>query len=160
MLKHTDILQAVKDVIKKYNLNATIYFKETTEGYSRPCYFIDVLPVTKRQEMYGVYNISVLIVISYFSNTNNSIENMDILDNLTNTFCGVLQVLNRVLIIEEFQIEEVGGNNREFNLTFNLQYKDVLETKEENTEIARDLSLKIKNKEVIKNGFTRNKYNI
>ena len=110
--------------------------------------------------MYGVYNISVLIVISYFSNTNNSIENMDILDNLTNTFCGVLQVLNRVLIIEEFQIEEVGGNNREFNLTFNLQYKDVLETKEENTEIARDLSLKIKNKEVIKNGFTRNKYNI
>lgn len=147
MLKQTDILKAVKDKILEYDNNATVYFKEVTEGYNRPCYFIDVLPVTRTQEMQGIFSISLLIVISYFSNTNNSLNNMDTLDSLINSFGGLLPVLDRVLIIDEFQVDEVGENNREFNLTFNLQYKDVLDIKEENIKVAKELSLNIKNKE-------------
>lgn len=138
MLKQTDILKAVEHKIKQFDKNAKVYSGEVIEGYTRPCFFIDAIPITRRQEMANRYEVTMLVVISYFSDTLKKNVNYDFLDELLISFKGVLPIKDKVLTINEFNLDEIGKS--EFNLSLSLKYKDTIDIgTESNKEIAREV---------------------
>ena len=143
MVKYFEIIKSVKNKILEFDENAKVYGNEIVEGYERPCYFIEVLPITRELEMSNRYNVSLLVVISYFSDTESSLTNYEVLENLFLILQGILIVGDRKLTISNFNTEKIGEHNREFNISFSLKFKDSVPA-EYNSIIASEVHTKIK----------------
>ncbi len=108
MVLYQDIAKAVTMVIKEAFPNVPIYGDEVREGYKTPSFFVGIMPVNSINHTKSIKEEQLLITVSYFSNTTESLKNYKEMQELKVAFGQVLSVDNRRFIIQETNTEKVG----------------------------------------------------
>ena len=141
MVLYQDITKAVSMVIKKAFPNVAVYADEVREGYKTPSFFIGIMPVSSINHTKSIKEEQLLITVSYFSNTTESLKNYRVMQELKVAFGQVLSVDNRKFTIEEMNTEKVGEDGDIYQLTFDINYYE-LASNDSGSELARKIIYK------------------
>ena len=126
MVLYQDIAKAVTMVIKGAFPDVPIYGDEVREGYKTPSFFVGIMPVTSINHTKNIKGESILITVSYFSNTTGSLKNYRVMQELKVAFGQVVGVDNRRFTIEELATEKIGEDGDIYGLTFSINYYELV----------------------------------
>ena len=126
MVLYQDIAKAVTMVIKGVFPNVPIYGDEVREGYKTPSFFIGIMPVGSINHTKSIKEEQLLITVSYFSNTSESLKNYRVMQELKTAFGQVLSVDNRKFTIQETNTEKVGEDGDIYQFTFDINYYELV----------------------------------
>lgn len=141
-----DIKKAINQALKKDFPKIERYSRETKEGFKRPAFFIELLPIMREQRGKYHYFRKITVLIRYFSESESEteLENLKIQDGLEETFGQVLKVKDRVITLSEVEgriIDEV------LQFQFDISYLDSLKEDKvygyEETELMEELEMKL-----------------
>ena len=138
MVLYQDIARAVTMTIKEVFPNAIVYGDEVREGYKKPSFFIGIMPVTSINHTKSIKEEQLLITISYFSDTTESLKNYRVMQELKVAFGQVLGVDNRKFTIQETNTEKVGEDGDIYQFTFDINYFE-LANDEPSGEIVKEI---------------------
>lgn len=141
MVLYQDIAKAVTMVIKEAFPDVPIYGDEVREGYKTPSFFIGIMPVSSINHTKSIKEEQLLITISYFSNTSESLKNYKVMQELKVAFGQVLSVDNRKFTIQETNTEEVGEDGNIYQFTFDINYYE-LASSESDSVLAKEIIYK------------------
>lgn len=125
MITYTDIAKSVTTVLNNAFPNIPVYADDVTEGYKTPCFFIGLYPVSSTTETVNISSTTLLIVVSYFADTKNSIVNLNTMQQIKKVFGITLNVGNRKLLISNSETEKVNDDGDVFDFSFSITYKEV-----------------------------------
>ena len=126
MVLYQDIAKAITMVIKGAFPDIPIYGDEVREGYKTPSFFVGIMPITSINHTKNIKGESLLITVSYFSNTTESLKNYRVMQELKVAFGQVVGVDNRRFTIEELTTEEIGEDADIYGLTFSINYYELV----------------------------------
>ena len=141
MVLYQDIAKAVTTVIKGAFPNVPIYGDEVREGYKTPSFFIGIMPVSSINHTKSIKEEQILITVSYFSNTTESLKNYRVMQELKVAFGQVLSVDNRKFTIQETNTEKVGEDGDIYQFTFDINYYE-LASSESDSVLVREIIYK------------------
>lgn len=141
MVLYQDIAKAVTIVIKEAFPNAIVYGDEVREGYKNHSFFIGIMPVNSINHTKSIKEEQLLITVSYFSDTTESLKNYQVMRQLKVAIGQVLCVDNRRLTIQEMTTEKVGEDGDIYQITFDINYF-VLANNEPQSDIAKEIIYK------------------
>lgn len=125
MILYQDIAKAVTMVIKEAFPNVPIYGDEVKEGYKKPSFFVGILPVSSINHTKSIKEEQLLITVSYFSNTMDTLKNYSVMQELKVAFGQVLGVDNRKFTIQETNTQKVGEDGDIYQFTFDINYYEL-----------------------------------
>ena len=138
MVLYQDIARAVTMIIKETFPNVPIYGDEVREGYKKPSFFIGIMPVTSINHTKSIKEEQLMITISYFSDTTESLKNYQVMQQLKSAIGQVVSVDNRRFTIQETNTEKVGEDGDIYQFTFDINYYELVSSESDN-ELAREL---------------------
>ena len=141
MVLYQDIAKAVTMVIKGVFSNVPIYGDEVREGYKIPSFFIGIMPVSSISHTKSIKEEQLLITVTYFSNTTESLKNYRVMQELKAAFGQVLSVDNRRFTIQETNTEKVGEDGDIYQFTFDINYYE-LACSESDSVLVREIIYK------------------
>lgn len=141
MVLYQDIAKAVTMVIKGAFPEVSIYGDEVREGYKTPSFFIGIMPVNSINHTKSIKEEQLLITVSYFSNTTESLKNYRVMQELKAAFGQVLSVDNRRFTIQETNTEKVGEDGDIYQFTFDINYYE-LASSEPDSVLVREIIYK------------------
>ncbi len=141
MVLYQDIAKAVTMVIKEAFPNIPIYSDEVREGYKTPSFFIGIMPVTSINHTKSIKEEQLLITITYFSDTAESLKNYQVMQQLKSAFGQVLGVDNRRFTIQETNTEKIGEDGDIYQFTFGIDYYE-LASSESDSVLVREIIYK------------------
>lgn len=141
MVLYQDISKAVTMVIKGAFPNVHIYGDEVREGYKTPSFFIGIIPISSINHTKSIKEEQLLITISYFSNTTESLKNYRVMQELKSAFGQMLSVDNRKFTIQETNTEKVGEDGDIYQFTFDINYYE-LASSESDSVLAKEIIYK------------------
>ena len=141
MILYKDIVKAVTMIIKEAFPNIPIYGDEVREGYKTPSFFIGIMPVSSINHTKAIKKEQLLITVTYFSNTAESLKNYRVMQELKVAFGQVLGVDNRKFTIQETNTEKVGEDGDIYQFTFDINYYE-LAPSESDSVLARKIIYK------------------
>ena len=125
MVLYQDIAKAVTMVIKGTFPDVPIYGDEVREGYKTPSFFSGIMPVSSINHTKSIKEEQLLITVTYFSNTTESLKNYRVMQELKVAFGHVLSVDNRRFTIQETNTEKVGEDGDIYQFTFDINYYEL-----------------------------------
>ncbi|NNG67342.1 phage tail terminator family protein [Caldanaerobacter subterraneus] len=125
MLTFLDIKKAVADKIKA-RFNYPIYLNDVTEGFSRPSFFIRILPIMSEIATANTTHNKVTVEINYFQSKKEEKDNLQTMQALKELFLQPLAVLDRKLICEDLRVEVAEEEKQIYQFLFDLDYYDEL----------------------------------
>lgn len=141
MVLYQDTAKAVTMVIKEAFPNVPIYGDEVREGYKTPSFFIGIMPVSSINHTKSIKEEQLLITITYFSDTTESLKNYKVMQELKVAFGQVLSVNNRRFTIQETNTEKVGEDGDIYQFTFDINYYE-LASSESDSILAKEINYK------------------
>ena len=141
MVLYQDIAKAVTMVIKGAFPKVPIYGDEVREGYKTPSFFVGIMPVSSINHTKSIKEEQLLITVSYFSHTTESIKNYKVMQELKVAFGQVLGVDNRKFTIQETNTEKVGEDGDIYQFTFDINYYE-LASSESDSVLVREIIYK------------------
>ena len=144
MLKQTDILKAVKEKLILTDQTRKIYLNDVKENFQRPCYFIRIMPIKQKYINSKIIKVKSLLTITYFSNTDNDIINLDVMEKILTDIGLTLGVSNRVLKLFNSNVEMIGNACFEYNILYDLDYydyNDAIDKLEHNLEKIQNIGI-------------------
>jgi len=141
MILYQEIAKAVTMVIKGSFPNVPIYGDEVREGYKTPSFFIGIMPVNSINHTKAIKEEQLLITVTYFSDTTESLKNYRVMQELKTAFGQVLGVDNRKFTIQETNTEKVGEDGDIYQFTFDINYYE-LASGESDSVLARKIIYK------------------
>ena len=141
MILYQEIARAVTMIIKEAFPNAIVYGDEVREGYKKPSFFIGIMPVNSINHTKSIKEEQLLITISYFSDTTESLKNYQVMQQLKVAIGQVLCVDNRRFTIQELTTEKVGEDGDIYQITFDINYFE-LANNEPQSDIAKEIIYK------------------
>ena len=143
MVLYQDIARTVTMVIKEAFPDVPIYGDEVREGYKKPSFFIGIMPVSSINHTKSIKEEQLLITVSYFSDTTESLKNYQVMQQLKSAIGQVVGVDNRKFTIQETNTEKVGEDGDIYQFTFDINYYELVSSKPNNV-LARELIYKQK----------------
>jgi len=140
MITLVDIKKAVNSVLKDNFPDTKTYSSDTKEGFKRPAFFTQVVPIVMNHETTNYTSNKVMIVINYFSENGTELENLKMDTNLRKAFGMTLKVNQRSFLLQNIKSEIV---DEILQFKFDLNYFDGID-KTENNEKATNLEINIK----------------
>lgn len=138
-----DIKKAISTILKENFPTIKRYPPEVKEGFKKPSFFIELLPIMREKQGKYHYFRKVTVLIRYFSESETELENLKMQDQLEELFSQVLKVNDRIITLEEVEgriIDEV------LQLQFDISYVDSLEEDKvygyEEAELMQELIMK------------------
>ena len=141
MVLYQDVAKAVTMVIKEAFPNVPIYGDEVREGYKKPSFFVGIMPVSSINHTKSIKEEQLLITVSYFSNTTESLKNYKVMQELKVAFGQVLSVDNRRFTIQETNTEKVGEDGDIYQFTFDINYYE-LASSEPDSALVKEIIYK------------------
>lgn len=124
MIRLTDLKRAINTVLEANFPDHARYADDVQEGYERPCFFVQMFPVTFDYATINYASIGLVVVINYFSKNKTQLENLKMHDALKEAFGRSLQVNNRYLHLQNIRSDEVDGV---LQFKFDLEYLEGVE---------------------------------
>lgn len=137
MVLYQDIAKAVTMVIKEAFPDVPIYGDEVREGYKTPSFFVGIMPVNSINHTKSIREEQLLITVSYFSNTTESLKNYKVMQELKAAFGQVLGVDNRKFTIQETNTEKVGEGGNIYQFTFDINYYELASSESDSVLVRK-----------------------
>ena len=141
MVLYQDIARAVTMIIKEAFPNAIVYGDEVREGYKKPSFFIGIMPVSSINHTKSIKEEQLMITISYFSDTTDSLKNFQVMQQLKVAIGQVVCVDNRRFTIQELTTGKVGEDGDIYQITFDINYFE-LANNQPKSDIAKEIIYK------------------
>jgi len=144
MITLVDIKKAINDALVPTGLKPP-YGNEVKEGFSRPCFFVNLIPVTSDTFKRDTSENSLMVEIVYFSANKTDLENLQMYDTLKGILTPILTIGNRKLLVRNFRAEVIDEDDHIYSVKFDLNYYDEIvdNTPEAEPSQATGLSLNI-----------------
>lgn len=143
MITLVAIKKAINDVLVPIGLKT--YGNEVKEGFSRPCFFVNLIPVTSDTFKKDTSENSLMIEIVYFSANKTDLENLQMYDTLKGILTPTLHVGTRNLLVKNFRAQVVDETDHIYSIKLDLNFYDEIVDTTPAAEPAQtvDLSLNI-----------------
>lgn len=138
MIRLTDIKVAINSVLKDSFPDHKRYADEIKEGFDRPCFFVQILPVIFNYDTVNFSSNRLMVVINYFSRDGTDLENLKMYDELKQAFGTTLAVQGRHLALQDIRTDIADGV---LQFKFDLDFFDGITKDEEIHELMRELEL-------------------
>lgn len=138
MAKLSELNKAVNSVLKSGFPLYKIYAGEVTEGFQRPSFFTQVIPMAMDYETVNYKSNRLMVVITFFNESDTELENIKMFDSLVDLFGRTLNVGSRYLSLKNIRFSNADGAPQ---FRFDLDYWSQLE-KEEKHELMKELEIK------------------
>ena len=99
------------------------------------------MPVSSISHTKSIKEEQLLITVSYFSNTTESLKNYQVMQELKTAFGQMLSVDNRKFTIQETHTEKVGEDGENYQFTFDINYYE-LASNESDSVLVREIIYK------------------
>jgi len=143
MITLVDIKKSINNVLKNNFPDVKIYSSDTKEGFNRPAFFTQIVPLTSDYETVNYTSNRLMVAIQYFSESGTELENLKMDEDLRKAFGMTLKVNRRSFLLRNIRraiVDEV------LQFKFDLNFFDGVEitkTKEE-YEIMKQLNMNLK----------------
>lgn len=121
MIKAVDIKKAVISLIKP--LNITVYGKEIKQGFSTPCFFVQLMPIESDWVTQNFSENSYTIEILYFSQSETDLENVQMYDTLTSIFSQPIAINGRKILPKKIRSDT---EDYVLSFKFDMNYYDAI----------------------------------
>lgn len=135
----SDLKTAVNKILKDNFVKIKINPNDTKEGFKKPAFFTQILPITTEYDTVNFTSNKLMVVINYFSKDGVEMEMLKMYDAIKKAFGMTIKVNQRSFLIQRFRSEIVDGV---LQLKFNLDYL-VNQEKIDNHELMQELDMKI-----------------
>lgn len=122
LIKLTDILSEVSTLLLSLYPTYSIYGNETTEGFDRPSFFIDLKPSSVSRESVNYSKCNYAVRIIYYQDTPNEVDNLNKIDKIREAFGYNLKVCDRFIRIAGYSFEFIGDKANILQLTVEIEY--------------------------------------
>lgn len=141
MITVVELKKALIDVIKnKYGKSYKYYGNEVTEGYDKPSFFTQIVPVQNENVTTNFSERKYSFVITYFQKEIDEEDALTKFSELVEAFGLKVKVNNRYVNVSDFDYEFIGEKNNILQMSLNVSYMDGI--KKENThQIMNKLSV-------------------
>lgn len=133
-----DLNEAVNKVLSNRFPNRKIYAGEVTEGFQRPSFFTQIIPMGMDYENLNYKTDRLMVAITCFNEGDTELENIKMYDELIKAFGRVLRVKNRYITLLNIRSSNADGA---LQFSFDLNYWSQLR-KEEERELMKELEMK------------------
>ncbi len=141
-MKLVDIKEAINLTLKSNFPAIGRYSRETKEGFKKPCFFIELLPIMRIKENKAHYFRKITVLIRYFSLNKTELEGLKISDELEDVFLQPITIGDRKITIDEVESEFI---DEVLVFQFDISYIDSLEEDKvygyEDSELMQELLL-------------------
>ena len=148
MIRLVDIKKSIVDVLENNFPTLSKYAGEITEGFKRPCFFNQILPITFDYETTHFTSNKLMIVINYFSANRTDLENIKMYDDLKKVFGMTLKVKHRSFLLQDIRSDITDGV---LQFKFDLNFYDDIEISEEEqnemNELMKELNMNLRSGE-------------
>lgn len=138
MITLTDMYEAINGLLDRAFPKCRVYAGEVTEGFERPSFFTQILPLGVDYDTKNYKTDRLLVVITYFNENGTELENIEMHDGLADAFRMTLAVNRRHFLLTNTRSERADGA---LQFSFNLNFKSQLNHAEE-YELMKELELK------------------
>lgn len=137
MITLLDLNKTINNILKSNFPNCKIYAGEVKEGFKRPCFFTQIVPLRSEYENKNYKSDRLMVVLNYFNEDDTELENIKMYDELINIFMMTLKVQERY-----FLLRNIRGSTEDdvLQFRFDLDFFSEL-TKEEEHEVMKDLEI-------------------
>lgn len=140
MIALIDIKKSINQVLKANFPTIKIYSSDTKEGFIRPAFFTQAIPITSDYETVNFTSNKLMIVINYFSENGTELENIKMYDEIKKAFGMNLKVNQRSFLLKNIRSEIV---DEVLQFRFDLDYFADIEKINE-YELMKELSMNVK----------------
>lgn len=141
-MKLTNIKTAIVTTLRENFSEINIYSPDVKEGFKKPSFFVQLLPVLREQQNKAHYSRNITVVIYYYSEDETELENLKMQDQLEVLFGQTFKINNRVITIDSLE-GQIIDNVLQFS--FDISYLDSLEEDKvygyEEAELMQELIL-------------------
>ncbi len=141
MILITEIYKAVNQLLKNKYPKIKIYGHEVTEGFSRPSFFVSLIPVTRSNDSVNFKSKAYTIIITYFQGKADEIDNLQKADEIIELFDYFLAVNDRKLRVTGSEYEFAGEYRNILQVSINIEYLEATE-RTDTSSIAQEVNLK------------------
>lgn len=138
MITLIKLKKTVNDLLKSFNIR--IYGSEVKEGFIRPSFFVQLLPLSGDNLFKkDLIEKSIMVEINYFSKEKTDLENFKMAEKLEKLLFPILDLGEQKLLVKNFESGIVDGV---LSTKFHLNWFDSIES-EEKVEKIKDIEIKI-----------------
>lgn len=136
-MKLTDLKKSVNSVLKNVFPLISRKSNDTVEGFDKPTFFTQIIPVVSQNETVNYSSNKVLVIINYFNGDLGEVDNLEMYDEIKRAFGMTLKVNERSFLIRNFVSSTIDGV---LQTKFDLDYL-VTTDKKRNTGDMTDYDL-------------------
>lgn len=142
MISVVELKKALVDVIRsKYGKSYKYYGIEVTEGYEKPSFFTQIVPVEMENVTTNFADSAYSFVITYFQKQIDEADALQKVSELREAFGLKVKVEDRYVSVTDFDYEFVGEKNNILQMSLNVSFKDGIK-KEETHQVMKELGVK------------------
>lgn len=141
MITLVDIKKSINNVLKNNFPDVKIYSSDTKEGFNRPAFFTQIVPLTSDYETVNYTSNRLMVAIQYFSESGTELENLKMDEDLRKAFGMTLKVNQRSFLLRNIRSEIV---DEVLQFKFDLNFFDGVEITKEEYEIMKQLNMNLK----------------
>jgi translation initiation factor 1 (eIF-1/SUI1) len=140
MITLVDIEKSINTVLKTNFSDIRLYASEVKEGFKRPSFFTQIIPIYFNYDTTNFTSNKVMVVINYFSENETDLENLKMASELKKAFGMILNVSSRYFTLQNIRTDIADGI---LQFKFDLNFFDGIE-KINYHEEATDIEISIK----------------
>lgn len=127
-----EIKKAMIQVMKElYPKGYRFYGAEITEGYEKPSFFTQILPVAMDNETKNLRNNVLMFVATYFQKETNESDLLKKAHEIRMAFGLKVKVLDRSLNVTDFDYDFMGNDDDILQVRVTVSFKEQIEREEQ-----------------------------
>lgn len=150
MLSQTAVKAAANELLKAAT-GLKIYGREVTEGYDTPSLFTELVMKPYRRETENFAKSGFSIKITYFQETPDELQQLQLMDRVKEAFGMVFEVQDRKLTVGEITSDYIGQKENILQISVEFDFRENT-TPEPEGEIAEELNFDLLKKQEEKYG--------
>lgn len=148
MISLTDIKSSVDQRLTN-KTSFEVYGREITDGFDRPCFFVELLPNGSDAETQNFTSNKLTVIITYFQELQqdkgySDLENIKMYDTLKDLFKLNLSVGSRTLHPKNIRSGYTGDNLDILQVSFDIDYFDSTGRQRNTEEPASSVNVNLK----------------
>ena len=141
MIPAGDVKKALIDVLKKiFGKKYKYYGIEVSEGYEKPSFFTQMIPIDTGNETINTANSAYSFVITCFQEKIDEADALETFSKIREGYGLKVKIGNRYINVTDVDYDFVGEKRNILQVTVNVSFKDKIE-KEETAPIMREIEI-------------------
>lgn len=144
MIPAGDVKKALIDVLKKvFGKKYKYYGIEVSEGYEKPSFFTQMIPISMENETTNITSSAYSFVITYFQQKIDEADALEVFSKIREGYGLKVKIGDRYINVTDVDYDFVGEKSNILQVTVNVLFKDKIE-KEETAQIMKQMEIKRK----------------